>query len=379
MNKNFVLIDALPDASSIFRQSYRSVDEIKGACLVSLDTNVLLAPYKLGASSFAEITKIYRSLEEGKRLVLPGHVAREYARQRTVELSNLVKALRDHSSRAASPLLGAVPFLEADKHFKAAKEASDEVGKSIKEARKLLDKVLVGLSNPIKGDPVLATYAGIFSSCIEDYKIDDRELFEQDCEYRFANGVPPGYHDSSKENNAIGDLIIWHTVMSAAKSRKMDMIFVTGDDKSDWWVRHDKSPFQPRYELVDEFARVTEGQTIHIVPLHRFVEIFGAGREVIQETAKVEREVATGRAAVERAMAMRRSNRRQELMAELSSLRERLEQLSRFSHSNARSPRFDKVALDIADQISDTKRRISQVEYILFSEGPDYSRAPLDE
>lgn len=77
MDKNFVLIDALPDASSIFRQKYKPIEDIQADCLVSLDTNVLLAPYKLGASSFKKITKIYQNLVDRDRLILPGHVARE--------------------------------------------------------------------------------------------------------------------------------------------------------------------------------------------------------------------------------------------------------------------------------------------------------------
>ncbi len=381
MNFNFVLMDALPDASSIFNRSYRSVDEIKGDCLVALDTNVLLAPYKLGASSFGKITEIYGKLAGDDRLVIPSHVAREYARQRTVELSNLVKALRDQSSRSSSPIQAKIPFLEEDDNYKAAKVASDETEKKISQSRKLLDKVINGLSDPINGDPVLSKYSEIFSKCLHDIEIPDRDIFEQNCEYRFSNNIPPGYHDASKTNNAIGDVIIWKTIIEAANEKKSDVIFVTGDEKSDWWVRHDKSPFQPRYELIDEFARETGGKTIHLVPLHRLVELFEGGAAAVKETEQVERLAATPQPFLQIGNPGRPGHQLAGLKGELNDLRLRLAKLERSSSALASTRSNDRVSLEIADQISLTKSRIRAIERFLYrdDDGPNYSLAGPDE
>lgn len=376
MNGNFVLIDALPDAYRVFTSTYKSISDIKSTCIVALDTNVLLAPYKLGASSFKSIIEIYSRLANEKRLVLPAHVAREYARQRTVELSNLVKTLRDQSSRAASPTPSTVPFLEGNDEYRRAKEASEDIERRIRDARKSLDAVISNLSDPINGDPVLGEYSRVFGDCIHDIAIDDRDLFEQNCDYRFENGIPPGYQDGAKSNNAIGDVIIWKTIIDSAKKKRSDVIFVTGDEKSDWWVRHDKTPFQPRYELLDEFSRETSGQTIHLVPLHRLVELFEGTAAAVEETERVEREVTEN--AIRLHIPTRRTN---SLMSELRFLRRKQIELEHESAALAANPHKQRASLALADDIASIKNRIRSVERLVRADdsGPDYSRADMDE
>lgn len=289
--KHFILNDTFPDAGSIFKGGYKSVDDIKSTALVSLDTSVLLAPYKLGSASFTAIISIYEALAKAKRLVLPGHVAREYLRRRASELASLVKLLRDQSSRAGSPAAAAVPILEQDPDYTTARKLAQEIDDKVKEARKALDKVIERLSDPVNGDPILARYAPVFADAVFDLKLElkDRKAFDEECAERFSNSIPPGYHDEGKTDNAGGDLLIWKTIIEAAKSKKRDMIFVTGDEKGDWWVRSDRAAFQPRYELLDEFRRHAEGRTIQIVPLHRMIEIFEGTPEAVAEAEQLER------------------------------------------------------------------------------------------
>jgi hypothetical protein len=69
-------------------------------------------------------------------------------------------------------------------------------------------------------------------------------------EYRYANEIPPGYQDSAKPDNGIGDLLIWFQIIEVGKSLNKNVIFVTGETKSDWCVRANKQGIFTRYELV---------------------------------------------------------------------------------------------------------------------------------
>src|SRR2546426_531594 len=76
-----------PHAASIFTR-LKSLEEIKDDCYVVLDTNVLLALYTTGEEDLLDqCLKTYTHLK--KRLIIPGQVAREFAKHRTTKLAEL--------------------------------------------------------------------------------------------------------------------------------------------------------------------------------------------------------------------------------------------------------------------------------------------------
>src|SRR5947209_14643793 len=84
----FIAQSIYPETVSIFTFQLKSLDEIKDESYVVLDTNVLLAPYIIGKEDpgkdnlLEECQRIYKSLIEKKRLIIPGQVAREFANRR---------------------------------------------------------------------------------------------------------------------------------------------------------------------------------------------------------------------------------------------------------------------------------------------------------
>ncbi len=53
----------------------------------------------------------------------------------------------------------------------------------------------------------------------------------------------------------------------------------------------------PRYELVDEFRRKSGGQSFHMVKFSRFLELYGATNEVVEEIKKEENSLIITRTA----------------------------------------------------------------------------------
>lgn len=75
--------------------------------------------------------------------------------------------------------------------------------------------------------------------------------------FRYENKIPPGYED---EKNKIGfqiygDLLLWFQVIDYALAKKKPIVFVTNDEKIDWWQQDEngQNSHVPRHELLYEF------------------------------------------------------------------------------------------------------------------------------
>ncbi|RBN36406.1 hypothetical protein DMN50_35690, partial [Priestia megaterium] len=78
---------------------------------------------------------------------------------------------------------------------------------------------------------ILSQLQDIFKTAVftpEGIKSEDE--LKKDAEKRFKNQKPPGYKDSSKEENSAGDYIIWANILEL----KQDVIFVSNEKKTDW-------------------------------------------------------------------------------------------------------------------------------------------------
>lgn len=94
-------------------------------------------------------------------------------------------------------------------------------------------------------------------------------------EIRYKNKIPPGYmddpihnKDSKKEGIDIyGDLIMWMQSINNTNETKKDVIFVTEDNKEDWF-----EDGNPRVELLEEFEEKTSN-SIQICSFDNFTEM----------------------------------------------------------------------------------------------------------
>jgi PIN like domain len=131
-------------------------------------------------------------------------------------------------------------------------------------------------------------YSSLFSKgVVLDVEIKEdvlRQRIEKDCKYK----LPPGYKDASKPDMGVGDVIIWFTILEIGKKYKKSVVFVSLDQKADWWSQSEGSPLYPRFELVEEFRRISEGQSFHILKFSSFLDLYGASKEVTEEVRQEE-------------------------------------------------------------------------------------------
>jgi hypothetical protein len=168
-----------------------------------------------------------------------------------------------------------------------------EIDKLLQEYRKSLSKVLDHIQEWLWSDPVSQIYGEAFSeACFLDPDFDKASVLTE-LRMRYQHKIPPGYKDGGKEDEGIGDLLIWKTILNIGEVRQQSVILVSGEEKADWRLKSDGQTLYPRYELVNEFRRHSEGQSFHILQFSRFLELFGASAEVVQEVQQSEVSVTT--------------------------------------------------------------------------------------
>ncbi len=278
----FIANTVYPEAANIFRAHMAPLDSLKETCLVVLDTNVLLLPYGTGQESLQTIAETYRKLAGAERLVMPGQVAREFARNRAIKLMELFQQI---ATKARAPNLhkGNYPLLESLQEYQQLVQLESTIDESLKEYRRLVRDVTNRIRQWTWNDPVSLIYSELFTDKVVFDPDLDRQQMAEDLNRRQLHSIPPGFKDAGKDDRGIGDLLIWHTILELGRLHKQDILFVTGDEKSDWFHRSENQALYPRFELVDEYRRISEGKSFYIISFSRFLDLFGVNADVVQE------------------------------------------------------------------------------------------------
>lgn len=282
------LEQVFPDAASLFGVRLKPLQDIKATCLVVLDTNVLLMPYSLKADRLDGLAEKYRELVQAGRLFVPAQVAREFAKNRSVKLGELNHQLGDKKSKSVDVLLGGCPLLEKLGAYRDLQTLEEEIAEKVRAYKQKLGELIDHVRSWTWNDPVSELYAQVFNAeCIVECGKELKEV-DEDLKRRADQRIPPGYKDGGKDENTAGDLIIWHTILMLGKEKKRDLVFVSADAKSDWFHQSGGSPLYPRFELVDEYRRASEGASFHMLTASKFLDLFHAQPEVVQSVEAAE-------------------------------------------------------------------------------------------
>lgn len=279
----FLVEDILPDTTGFFEDEPLGLDSAIENANVVLDTNVLLIPYGAGASSLSEIVSIYSEIKSRDRLFIPAQVAREFVKNRPNKLAQLYQGISDRISKLTVPESLSYPILESVEDFKNLNELINDVEdkkKSLKESAKEVRRTIKKWG---WNDPVTQAYRPVFSNDIIVSPGVDRDEVLEEMEKRYRQAIPPGYKDASKPDGGIGDFLIWKTILGLGETYKRSVVFISGDEKSDWLHGAEGSGFLPRFELQAEYRRVSEGHDLYIIPLSRLLELRQAEESSVAE------------------------------------------------------------------------------------------------
>lgn len=283
----FHLAELFPDPKSIFFLSIPALNDVINDALIVLDTNSLIIPYTIHQKSLKEIKGTYQRLIEEQRLFIPAQVSREFARIRANKIRELfqVTSLKQNFGLIN---IRKYPLLDSLDDYQKLIELEKEINKKISEYRKKIKPILNYIRSWKWNDPVTSIYRELLKpELIIDTKLNNEDV-EKDFERRLKNQVPPGYKDAGKEDGGIGDIIIWNTILDLGREKKKPLIFVTGEEKADWMLKSEKEALYPRFELIDEYSRCSEGNPFYILQFSELLDLFGVEADTVEEVKKEE-------------------------------------------------------------------------------------------
>lgn len=275
-----------PEPAKVFEFAPVELSTALKDALVVIDTNVLLVPYMTGKASLEQIRGAYKRLTKEGRLRIPGQVAREFADNRAEKLKVLFQQLsrkRDiNLPKSEYPLLEDIPA------YSDMVKREGDISKAITDYRNKIAEVLNVVASWQWNDPVSNIYRDLFKGpTIVDPQIDREELLDE-LKYRQEHRIPPGFKDATNEYSGIGDLLIWKTILSIGQSESKHLIFVSGDEKADWRYQSESQALYPRFELLDEYRRASEGKSLLIISFAQLLEQLGAPAPVVAEIKQEE-------------------------------------------------------------------------------------------
>jgi rRNA-processing protein FCF1 len=275
----------------------------RGATIV-LDTNVLLAPYKLSATAREDALRAIESSAE--RLWLPHQVGVEFYRNHASHRDLRSKAYQDaikqtaQFERLATKDLGTRTTHEDLRKnvARVVREAVSGIDAEIEQLR-LADTAITAADTDDVLERIEAALDTRVAPAPDPATIRNRT--EEFTSWRVPSRIPPGFEDRRKPGGLVrpaGDFLIWAEMLEHAAANDLDVLFVTEDGKDDWWEIVDGER-RPHRDLVLEFQRAT-GRGYHQVGMETFVRLAteAAGDEADQET--LDEIVAVGKEALER-------------------------------------------------------------------------------
>lgn len=261
--------------------------ELWEKCVFVFDTNVLLNLYRYSAKTRTSLLAAFESFKD--RIWIPYQVAFEFMRKRCEVIYETVhrydqfsKEIDAFTSKATETLR----LTPKDEEINDLKRYLYKWLDSNKERNLLVENA--------SDDEILNRILSIFDGRIGD-KVDDEELsqIKKEGKERFEKSIPPGYKDDKKknnetdDNNAYGDLIIWKQIIKFAKGNNVGIVFVTHDQKEDWWNIVKGKTIGPRIELRREFLEETK-QFFHMYSMNSFISEYNRIYDTPIEKSAVE-------------------------------------------------------------------------------------------
>ena len=247
-------------------------NDLWGTATFVFDTNVFLNLYRYSNNTRNQLIESFEWLK--KRIWMPYQVASEFCKDRY----NVI----DEANRRFDNISA-----EADKLADSWKTELrlDQNDLDIKELSKYLKEWIFKkrdsnyLTFNVTDDEVFFFFFDLFDGKVgKPFSGEEKLKIEQEGEKRYAGKIPPGYKDSKKVENRFGDLLVWKEIIGYAKSKKVDIIFVTHDQKEDWWNIINGKTIGPRIELRKEFYEET-GRIFHMYTMSTFLSFFTANKE----------------------------------------------------------------------------------------------------
>lgn len=291
-------------------------DELWKNATFILDTNVLLNLYRYREDTTKQLINVIEQLKG--RIWIPYHVALEYQRNRlkvignqNSKFSSVKKVVQDGAASIQNDLdrlqlKKRHSTIEPESFIEEINAATNKFIGELEELEKLHFSVMNEDKIRVRLDELLSGKVG---EKPENQKNVD--VLEKEAEERFKKKIPPGYMDDDKDKSdapffsysnltyqrKYSDFIVWSQIIDYAKKQKLsDLVFVTDDNKEDWWLKvkqNGDKTISPRPELTEELLQHTDIKRFYMYSSEGFLnyanKILSAGvsNEAIEEVRDI--------------------------------------------------------------------------------------------
>ncbi|MFA5127558.1 MAG: PIN domain-containing protein [Patescibacteria group bacterium] len=265
-----------------FKEFYRykdnEIEKIWKECIFVFDTNILLDLYRYSKSTSDKFIKILKKITQEERLWLPHQVGLEFNKKRIILISDLKKSYSDIKETIENSFNDAQKKIDDKYHKEHPFINLKEIESEIEKCKKIISKTIETneKSHPdwFNKDEIFEAITEIFENKVGDeYKKEELSKIFEEGKERYANKIPPGYEDlkNKEDGREYGDLILWFQIIDMAKSSKKSIVFITRDNKSDWWWKQSGDTIGPRHELKYEINKKA-GVDFHMYSSEKFLE-----------------------------------------------------------------------------------------------------------
>lgn len=261
--------------------------------LIVLDTNILLELYRQPANISQDIISTLKKVKD--KIYIPRQVYDEYMRN----YQEICGKEKKKYQRVRKELSESTRKLQEDIDKKTNEYRKHNYTDISRLQNNLCQKIteLEGIINNFESEHETEIQLNIdflkndsvkqFVDLLEgENKVGDEISFSekmqilQEGHLRFENLIPPGYMDAEKEGvDKFGDLFVWKSIISIAKEKNANIIFVCNDIKEDWWEKDKDVPVDLRLELFKEFKEKNPSLNVNFLTLDKF---FGYIAEELQ-------------------------------------------------------------------------------------------------
>ena len=256
-------------------------------CIFVFDTNILLNLYRYPNKISRLLLTSMRDLQD--KIWLPYNVVEEFIKNRQNIIISKNNDINRMDKVSGDYIEEWCKLLKLNIDDTEIKDISLNISNWIEKIKK---EYIIDSSN----DTILEELVRLFDEKVgvqysEEELIDIKKIAEQ----RYKKEIPPGFKDTNKkknenDNNMYGDYIIWRQILDYSKVNSCNIIFITQDNKEDWWNRVSGKTLGPRYELRKEFNDVSNME-FHMYSMEKFLKIHkNIGENVISEIKRMELE-----------------------------------------------------------------------------------------
>lgn len=247
--------------SEYFRLAEPEMKKLWSEAEFIFDTNVLLNLYRMRRETSLRMREILQKLKG--RLFLPHQVGIEFFKHREEVIADQVNAFeRVKQSLQKIPEkfkqeLARHPCIPLGEITEALKACADE---QVRVVAKCQDENQL---NFLKyDDPVLLELDALFAdACESPYSDADDDVLNKKVDERIQKNLPPCCVSAGPKasvptasNPHEGDGRVWFQLVRHAEATKKPIIFVTGDEKSNWWrtakLGNQDRAIGPHFELI---------------------------------------------------------------------------------------------------------------------------------